>query len=504
MGDPMLRTSSYTIYVDLPDNKDEMLLVHSYTGAFDRVSRRVATYVRSLEEGRPPKPLYGDWTAEKPPNGDVSLPSDEVVALLKKRGYLTSLPRDKEEHFFKTLVEKIHERQQQAPPSYLFMPNYDCNLRCPYCFQDHMRTDPAFQHLLRRMDRSMVDRIFEAMPRIEALQGVPEDYDWTPDIGFFGGEPLLASNREIISYIMDRANDRRPSTFWAISNGTELEAYRDVIGPDQGMIRSIQITLDGPPDAHDDRRIYPDGSGSWDRIAENISWALDSGAVIAIRTNVDRSNLEGLPRLAAEMKANGWHEYSNFATQVAPIRASNEKTSKKTTLNAWQLDKALTEMRISDPDTAILGRLDDSTRSQAQRIFGGTSAPRLKPSFCAAHVGMYIFDAFGDIYACWEKTGDSKVRIGHVDEGGALTLNAPTNDLWRQRTVASNPVCTKCRYAMYCGGGCAVLALESQGEYYRNYCDGFAHRFRAAVADAYQDHLAGRSVGLGQDAFCDM
>ena len=37
----MLRTSSYVIYVDLPGNPDEMLLVQTYTGAFDRVSRRV-------------------------------------------------------------------------------------------------------------------------------------------------------------------------------------------------------------------------------------------------------------------------------------------------------------------------------------------------------------------------------------------------------------------------------------------------------------------------------
>src|SRR5689334_23778523 len=31
-----LRASGYTIYVALPDNEDEMLLVHGYTGAFDK------------------------------------------------------------------------------------------------------------------------------------------------------------------------------------------------------------------------------------------------------------------------------------------------------------------------------------------------------------------------------------------------------------------------------------------------------------------------------------
>src|SRR6185295_10151224 len=59
-----LRTSSYTIYVDLPGESDQMLLVHGYTGAFDKVSRRVATYVRSLERKRAPKPLYGEWSPE--------------------------------------------------------------------------------------------------------------------------------------------------------------------------------------------------------------------------------------------------------------------------------------------------------------------------------------------------------------------------------------------------------------------------------------------------------
>ena len=59
-----LRASSYTIYVDLPNNSHEMLLVHGYTGAFDRVSGTVATYLRSLELKRPIRPLYGQWTPE--------------------------------------------------------------------------------------------------------------------------------------------------------------------------------------------------------------------------------------------------------------------------------------------------------------------------------------------------------------------------------------------------------------------------------------------------------
>src|ERR1700712_5739382 len=107
----MLRTSSYTIYVDLPGNEEEMLLVQTYTGAFDRVSRRVATYVRSLEAGRPPKPLYGDWTPEPASvdeAGESATPADETIDVLRRRGYLTPMSREEEEEFFTRYVEKLH------------------------------------------------------------------------------------------------------------------------------------------------------------------------------------------------------------------------------------------------------------------------------------------------------------------------------------------------------------------------------------------------------------
>jgi uncharacterized protein len=117
---------------------------------------------------------------------------------------------------------------------------------------------------------------------------------------------------------------------------------------------------------------------------------------------------------------------------------------------------------------------------------------------------MYVIDAFGDIYACWERTGDPGVRIGAIDATGAVFMNRAILDNWRSRSVVSNPVCRKCRYAVYCGGGCAVLAEDQQGEMHANHCDGFSKRFRSSVADAYIDHLAGVEREVNSDRICDM
>jgi uncharacterized protein len=456
----MIRTSSYTVYVDLPGNQEEMLLVHGYTGSYDLVSRRVATYIRSLENKSAPKPLYGDWSPEPKIDGEIATPTDETLDILRQRGYLTEMSVPEEEEFFVKMATKIHHLQSQLMPSYILMPTYSCNLRCPYCFQDHMRTDPAYGHLLRTIQPEMVDRIFGSMAQIEELHGVPTDADIPRSITLFGGEPLLASSYEIVKYIVEKAQSMGRVNFSAVTNGTELAAYKDLLNPEN--ISSLQITLDGTPDEHDQRRIYADGSGSFEKIAENITMALDLGVWVSVRMNIDRTNISRLPELADEMITRGWNKYKNFSAYTAPVHAANEQTSIKTTFTSWDLDLALDKLRLSHPNMMVINRPDDWLVTKASQIFANQNnpLPSFRASFCGAHNKMYVLDAFGDIYACWEKTGDPKVRIGHVNENSEVIFNEELTKTWRSRTMVSNPVCRKCRYAFSCGGGCAVLAMS--------------------------------------------
>lgn len=497
-----LRASSYTIYVDLPAEPDAMLLVHGYSGAYDKVSRRVATYVRSLETAKPPRPLFGTWSPEPPVEGIVAAPSDEAIETLKRRGYLTTLTVEAEEQLLTRVAEDLHRKTARLP-SYIFMPTYNCNLRCFYCFQDHMRTDPRFRPLLRTMDGAVIDRIFDAIPAIEARHGLSPDEVLTRTIGFFGGEPLLASSRPAVERIIERARALGPATFWAVTNGTELGAYEDLLEP--STIRMVQVTLDGPPREHDLRRVYPDGRGSFDQIAANVSRALAAGVSVQVRLNVDRRNIADLPELANVIISHGWHEQRGFVAYTAPIQPANDKTDARTTFSSWELDKALNELRDRHPDMKVIDRPDDRLKQQARRIFSDHSEPQFKSTFCGAHNGMYIFDAFGDIYACWERTGDPQIRIGRVLEGGEVELGGKLAELWRSRNVTTNPICRKCRYNLYCGGGCAVLA-EGQhgGQMMTNYCDGFAARFRSMVAEAYLDHTGGVAAAVKDDRVCDL
>lgn len=488
---PALRASNYTIYVDVEGDDGYTMLAHGYTGAYDLVPHAVASYVRSLDE-RPPKPLYGSWTDERVA-GEVVAPSSSTLETLVRRGYLTTMTRADERAFFDRVVALKHAHED-ATPSYVIMPTYDCNLRCGYCFQDHMRTDPALGHLLRTMTPTMIDRVIAALPVIEERHGI-EPGTRRRSFMFFGGEPLLRRSRPVIECFMERARGAGPASFAAVSNATELDAYADLLGPDG--IAVLQITLDGPQRRHDARRIYADGSGSFERIARNIDLALERGAAVDVRMNVDRDNVGDLPDLAAYFVERGWASRGGFSTYAAPVHATNPSVDRKRCFNGQELNEALAVLRREHPAMSVMTTRDDGLRSRLRRVMreGVDPMPRMmKASYCGAHTGMYVIDAFGDVYACWEKTGDRNLRIGWLAEQGPEFVEDRLAG-WRSRTVTTNETCAQCRYAMYCGGGCAVLAEDVHGTMFGNYCDAFGRRFRHAVRDAY----ASRNDALPED-----
>lgn len=500
-----LRTSSYTIYADVPGNDEEVLLIHGYTGAFDKVSRPVAAYLRAQEAGPRHRPLHGDWSPEPLFTGEIPTPSDATLQKLRKRGYLTPLTLEEEESFFTKMAAQRHHQAARRAPGYVIVPTYECNLRCPYCFQDHMRTDPSYRHLLRVMQPGMADRVLRGMSRIEAAHGIPAGAEVTRNIIFFGGEPLLAESRPVIEYLLCKLGEAGKVNVSAISNATELDAYEDLLGP--GKISFLQITLDGPPAEHDRRRIYPDGSGSFERIARNIDMALGRGAKISLRMNIDRRNIELLPELGDEIVRRGWDRQPGFSAYVAPIHGEEREDHElKTTFNTFELNDALSRMKERHPGVRSFGGQDDGLVQRLRQIFDQRTdpLPAFRSDFCSAHTTMYILDAFGDIYACWERMGDPGVRIGFIDEQGEVFMSPAVIETWRNRSVTSNVVCRRCRYASYCGGGCAVLAEGQNGSIHSNHCDGFGKRFRQSAANAYQDHLSGVAFMGNADRICDL
>lgn len=483
----MLRTSDYTIYVDVPKVDGDVLLIHGYTAAYDRVSAKVAGYLKARQRHRPEAETVAGSSAVAP--DPTWSPSDETIGILKKRGYLTDKTSEEEQAFVAKLAGNLNLSHQRRMPGYVIMPTYDCNLRCHYCFQDDVRSAGAANGSLRVMDKATIDRLFIAFQKIEARKEANQDGKQRRTYTLFGGEPLHKATVSAISYIIEKGRAFGPAVFSAVSNCTEIEHFEEFLGPN--CIRSIQVTFDGPPSEHDRRRVYGDGSGSFAKIAENITMALGKGVEISGRINVDRKNEPGLRELAEEFERRGWTKMRNFKTYTAAIHGMKDKQLQ---LSSWGLHRSIKRLHAQEEGARMISAPNDSIKNVLREILQRKTNPlrAMRANYCSAHTTMYVFDAMGRIFACWERTGSDADAIGHITAEGEPIFNEEMEQMWRGRTSMSNATCKACPYVLSCGGGCVSLARKAHGSYLDNYCDGFQQRFRAFAADVFTEIAEGR------------
>lgn len=484
-----MRPSTYTIYVPLPE-EDRYMLVHGYTGAVDLVNSRVINYMKALGPLRLRQfGNNGDGTEQPLPANSLPI-SDATIARLRERGYLTDKTPEEEEEHLARLARALYVKDQYMGAGILFIPSYGCNLRCPYCFEkDLYRHGEDYQHGVRpgwegrAMTRETADLAFKALAQIEPN---PKRIMY---VEFYGGEPLIHYTRDIVEYILAKGLALGYRRWRATTNGVELDRFFDLIGP--GKIEHLQITIDGPPEVHDKRRFLPGKAPTFEIIARNINKALELGASVAARVNVDKRNAEHIERLAETFKRLGWTGHSRFSSYLANVTLNKEKRSAS---QRFATEAEMDEYSRQGKGGGTIRGTDWGIEGKIAGVFRTGQFMPLRAHFCGAAVGMYLLDLYGDIYSCWELVGEKHAKIGEfVPElkwGNGLTR-------WRSRSVANIPECRQCRYALFCGGGCPKWAYDATGNFNSPYCNGFEQSFLHYAPLAYRKVKAERE-GIAQ------
>ncbi len=178
-----LRTSDYTIYVRLPESR-EFLLVHGYSGAIDLVQPNVMAFLKS----------YGKSDKD-------NLIADSTVGVLQQRGYLTHKSPEEEQARVKELADTIQRHRLKTGKGFLFIPAYDCNLHCSYCYETGI-SGSGTRWTQEVMTRGLVDAAYEAIKQLEP------DVERCRRITLYGGEPLLAKNCDVW-FLWNNSGDMR-------------------------------------------------------------------------------------------------------------------------------------------------------------------------------------------------------------------------------------------------------------------------------------------------------
>lgn len=530
-----MHTSQYTTYTKIPD-ANEYLLVHGYTGAIDLVDERVTRFLREKRE-----------INENDSSTYPSFVNKDTLATLRERGYMTNLSPLEEREIVRKMVEVIHESASKKH-SFLFLVAYDCNFRCPYCFENNI-SDYGKGWSGKVFSKNLVDRAYQCMLEME-----PDRSRHHNRITLYGGEPLLADNYDIVSYIVQQGMDRG-YTFTAITNGYDLNNFVDLLG--EGLIESVQITIDGMPELHDKRRRHYLSQSTFSRIEENIDLVLSKGVDVRIRINTDLSNMNELTLLSEFFAEKKWSANPNFHSSSAlicdnndSIRCNSTMSSKaqatggngcnscgcdseqKTNLGEDAFINEVIENQyiifdseegeflkrnndenidfsMNDPDVLNLlartkymseyHKLADNSeqvktidwqnyglKEMVLRALKDDIPLYFRASYCGAHNGMFIFDPYGELYTCWEVVGVDKFKVGSYANG--LKFNDEELNKWLGRTSSSIPQCSACKYALFCGGGCTVKNLHEGKGFHSSFCDALPKIFHTSVLDAYTQY----------------
>ena len=425
------------------------LLADAVSGSMDIAEPAEVQAVEALRDGAPAS----------------AVPAD-VLAALRRRGYVYDSEAS-ERAAYDSLVSGYFTAIQEAPFQFMFIPSFACDLACPYCFEGELTARSP------RMSEEMIDSAFDAIPGIQDLH----ENRGQPYVTLFGGEPLLntPAQRESVEQILRRAYDRGyPVT--AISNGVNLEKYVPLLRQHECL--EVQVSLDGTPPVHDQRRVFRGGRPTFHRIERGIDAAIGGGIRVLIRMLVDSETIPDLPAFAQYAQAKGWIGnplvtiFYGFTKQttflyVTPGHPAGEREKMvRGDVPAGRQDAFFAMLK----DNPLVDRMlrPDPARIRSAVLEGDRLHPNLQG--CSAGTSVIAFDPSGRLYGCPETVGRPQHSCGTYHP--EIRYNAPYRESWRHRFVDTVGICRTCDVKLFCGGGgCPIKAwAASGGDFNTCYC----------------------------------
>ena len=417
---------------------------------------------------------------EKMRAGDVAGIPFAVRERLAARGHITRKDEAGEladVRLFGRIHAKILGSSGIGP---VLLPTYNCNFRCPYCFERH-RLTRGEEWLGSTMTPKMVEAVFAG------LQNYKDRGYQVDGVSLYGGEPLMKENMATVRDICEHAKAME-LPISAITNGYDLDAYIDLL--EEFEVRQLQITVDGVGAMNDCRRLHRDGVPTYDRIMKHVVLALDHGVDVSLRVNVNGENIGSLKELMEDIKARGLAETPRKERMAR--RKKEKKDGKKEKRGKGTFSyyfKAVTEAKDSPTHVTERNVLDailaagvpplEAIEKQSQYagpanglrdVIAQNGFTRPSTAFCGSEQGMAVIAPDGKIYSCWDLVAMDDEAVGIVDEESGRILFGFERAKWRTRTSDLMEPCRTCPLVFFCRGGCAGHARIEHGSCFREHC----------------------------------
>ncbi|MHB8918034.1 MAG: radical SAM protein [Desulfocucumaceae bacterium] len=323
-------------------------------------------------------------------------------------------------------------------------PTLRCNFACTYCFEqageNQDKRDGQNVFMPENVQQELLNYIKRAAKTIKGVH-----------IAWFGGEPLLGKNIifDLSEKIIAITGENNLSyTARMVTNGYLLTGDPEIVQKlKDSRITAFQITLDGPPDVHNSRRMLKADKGpTFDRILEGIKLLKANEMSVSLRINVDRSNMDGALKLLDILEANNLKDIS---IQLGHVAAD--------TIGCKSVENSCA---TKEEFTVLNQTLQETLRQRGFKTGQTPYYPRIAYSCLANQVNVYVVDPDGDMYKCWSEIGDKPARIGNIIDFQQCGRDERMREIrWLTWEPFEYAECMACKVLPICMGNCAYRAM---------------------------------------------
>jgi uncharacterized protein len=355
---------------------------------------------------------------------------------------------------------------------YLYLtvaPTLDCNFRCDYCYEEHLKIT-----MPRAVEEALVRWVENRIRSSDELH-----------VTWYGGEPLLPRAYPIVlrlSEAFKKLTDERGMKYGAhlVTNGYLLD--RPTMETLAGLgVELVQVTLDGPPEIHDERRYLVGGQGTFRRIIENIKETVDL-AEFQLRINVDRRNALSALEVVEILEKEG------LAAKVRPHLAQ--------VVSSGAACGNILEICYSSEEFAA-AEIEIYREAVRRGLHVARYPFRLPGAYCTSdRQNAYVIAPNGSIFKCWhEVTMNPDKSIGSLlDEREPYQKH--NEDRWLGWDALEKGGCRSCDILPICHGGCPLEAMRHP-ERDRGACEHYKYHLEQLLELRYRAQAAGAGEADG-------
>lgn len=349
----------------------------------------------------------------------------ELADELATRGFLTELSAEEQLERQRALFDL--ERAGTSWFKLCIIPTYACNYRCPYCYElGHNKTKGK-----------MNTRVMDAIMSFVQLKYEQDSFE-SMYIQWYGGDPSLALDEvaELSRRLIEWADER------GVAYTSLILTNANVIGEAEARlladcsISTAYLTIDGPEELHNKRRVAADGSNAYENTINAARFLRENGISLLATMNTDKVNVVHYEALRKQLL-----EEEGISLSMAKL-CDYGRFYGQAPFNAPDFDLFTHEdfFRVQFDEFAK----QQHTASELREM--------LRPvrRFCNGQLDNYLnVDLLGDVYKCDGRVGEKPWVLFNL-------LDGPST--WKQHEVTFDATrddqCSACTLLPICQGSC--------------------------------------------------